>query len=459
MKTGIGVQAAAARLTREPAEKVLPGIFAGLFGCLLGLSLLKFGNPAIMERFVTQPTNIYEWIFTPWPAVIGYWLLGVVAMVGLVVARWKVKVPWALVALPLIWLIWEALAATQTVSARLTEPTLIHFCTCVVCFYLGLFSLSRVRRLWPFWLGLIAGFMGVMMSGFEQHFGGLAESRRYWFMYVYPTLKEVPPGFMKKMSSDRIFATLFYPNTLAGVVLLLLPVTLAVIWSARERLTAGARTLLMGMAGVGALGCLFWSGSKGGWLLMLVTGLVGAMYLPFQRRTKLILIGAVLVLGLAGFFAKYLGFFQRGATSVVARFDYWQAALQTVNEKPVFGTGPGTFGKAYEKRKRPESEMAQMTHNDYLEQASDSGVVGFLTFGAWVVGTLVYTWRKGGLERDWVRLAVWLGLLGWALQGLVEFGLYIPAIAWPAFGFMGWLLGQCGNQFDSRQTTSYGGAP
>jgi hypothetical protein len=27
----------------------------------------------------------------------------------------------------------------------------------------------------------------------------------------------------------------------------------------------------------------------------------------------------------------------------------------------------------------------------------------------------------------------------------MEFGLYIPAVAWPAFTFMGWLLGQGSN--------------
>jgi len=32
-------------------------------------------------------------------------------------------------------------------------------------------------------------------------------------------------------------------------------------------------------------------------------------------------------------------------------------------------------------------------------------------------------------------------LLGWSIQGVVEFGLYIPALAWPAFLFLGWLLG------------------
>ena len=36
--------------------------------------------------------------------------------------------------------------------------------------------------------------------------------------------------------------------------------------------------------------------------------------------------------------------------------------------------------------------------------------------------------------------ALWLGMLGWALQGLLEFGLYLPALAWPAFTFMGLLL-------------------
>jgi hypothetical protein len=35
---------------------------------------------------------------------------------------------------------------------------------------------------------------------------------------------------------------------------------------------------------------------------------------------------------------------------------------------------------------------------------------------------------------------LWLGTLGWALQSFVEFGLYLPALAWPAFAFLGCLL-------------------
>jgi hypothetical protein len=435
--------------TPLPQDSNLQRLFAGLFGLLLGLALLKFGNPVIMEKYVTWPTNIYEWLLTAWPVVIGYWLMAAVAVLGLGVARWKKGLPLVLVALPLVWWIWEVEAATQSEAARISWPVVVHFGTCVACFYLGLFSLSGVRRMGLFWMGLLTGFIIVLGSGLSQHFGGLEETRRYWFMYIYPTLKEIPPGLYKKMESNRIFATLFYPNTLAGVILMLLPVTTAVFWSLHEEFTAGARRLLMGLAAAAALGCLYWSGSKGGWLLMLVIGVAGAMYLPIKQQTKLALVALLLMLGLAGFMAKNLGYFKKGATSVNARFDYWSAAIKVAHQKPLFGNGPGMFGKAYERLKRPESEMAQMAHNDYLEQASDSGIIGFLAFSAFASGTLVYTWRNGQLRGDWVRLAVWLGLLGWALQSFVEFGLFIPAISWLAFAWMGWLLGQCRNQFDS----------
>ncbi|HEX3799438.1 MAG TPA: O-antigen ligase family protein [Verrucomicrobiae bacterium] len=443
---------------RSSDDSILQGMFAGAFGGLLALALLKLGNPAILQKLVTQPTNIYEWILAGWPSVVGYWLLGVVAVLGIAVARWRTNVPLWLAGLPLAWLAWEAIAATQTEWPRLTGPTMEHFVTCVVCFYLGFFSLTGGKKLAFFWLALFAGFTLVMVSGFSQHFGGLEESQKYWLTYVYPKLEVIPPGYMEKMSSRRIFSTLFYPNTLAEAILLIYPAMLAVIWSLRERFTAGARGLLMGVASAGAMGCLFWSGSKGGWLLMLVIGLAGTMYFPMKRQVKVMLIYVVLVLGLAGFFVKYMGFFKKGATSVVARFDYWKAAAQTARDKPVFGSGPGTFEKSYEQRKRPESEMARMAHNDYLQQASDSGVPGFVLYTAMVVGSLTYIWRYGRLEDDWIRLAVWLGLLGWALQNFIEFGLYIPAVAWVAFGLLGWLLRQTGNQIYNRKTASYSGA-
>jgi len=94
-----------------------------------------------------------------------------------------------------------------------------------------------------------------------------------------------------------------------------------------------------------------------------------------------------------------------------------------------------------------------VTHNDYCSKASDSGVVGFVSFAGFGGGFACPLLPKSGLRGDWVKLGVWLGLLGWALQGFVEFGLYIPAIAWRPLTLLGWLVAQTSNQIDSTRPT------
>jgi O-antigen ligase len=261
------------------------------------------------------------------------------------------------------------------------------------------------------------------------------------------------------MTSDRVFSTLFYPNALAGALLLFLPAMLVCVWRAKRWLTMGARLFLVIALGGVALACLFWSGSKGGWLLMLLLGLVAVLRLRFSRQWKILLVSGILVVGLAGFFVRYARFFQRGATSVGARFDYWRAAAETAKSNAFYGTGPGTFSRAYQKIKRPEAEMSRLVHNDYLQQASDSGIPGALAYSSFVLVALIRGYQKCGPAGNWLSFSIWLGLLGWSLQGMIEFGLYIPALAWPAFGFAGWLLGSPPNGIDKGTAQTQASAP
>jgi hypothetical protein len=441
------------------SEGGLPRVFSILFGLFFGLALVKFPNPPMAEvwksnqfigNFITWPTNGYEWIFSSWPNVIGYGLLAALAVLGIFSARWKIKSPRWLLAMPLVWLGWQFISGTHTLDAQLTGATLKHFTACVVCFYLGAFALSRIQDLTGFCIGLLAGFAWVLAEGLSQHFGGLEETRKQFWLYVYPTRSEMPPEWLKRMSSNRIFSTLFYPNTLAGALLLCLPALLMFVWRLERQFTIGARTLLVALIGLPALACLFWSGSKGGWLLLLLLGLIALLRLKFDRKWKIALIVVILVCGLAGFAVRFSGYFKKGATSVSARFDYWRAAVQTTAANPLFGTGPGTFAIPYRQIKKPEAEMARLTHNDYLEQASDSGLPGFVAYALAIGGVLIWSGRRA--MRDGGQFfAVWLGVLAWALQNFVEFGLYIPALSWLAFALLGWLVGSPGNQFDKTK--------
>jgi O-antigen ligase len=434
----------------SPTERAapLPKLFAAVFGAFLALALLKFSTPPVMERLVVTPSGGFEWAISTWPVALGHGMLVVVALAGLAVFRMPPRPRLWIAALPGLWLLWQFLAATQTVDAELTRLTLKHFAACVACFYLGFGCLNREgvtsHFLWP----IALAFAVVLAVGFEQHFGGLEATRKYFFTYVYPTLDNVPPEYLKKMQSNRIFSTVFYPNALAGALLLLLPPVVAWNWQARARFTIGARLFLCGSLLAGALLCLYWSGSKGGWLLALLLTCVVLLNQRLPALLKWGLIGLLLVGGSLGLYLKNRAYVERGATSVVARFDYWRAVGQTVAAKPLFGSGPGTFGVAYAAVKKPGSEMARLAHNDYLQQASDSGLLGCLLYAGFVSSVLWAGFVSFRAERTPVYFGAWLGLLVWALQGLGEFTLYVPGVAWPAFAFLGWQLGTSGKPFD-----------
>ena len=341
--------------------------------------------------------------------------------------------------MPLAWLAWQFLAASQTVDSQLTAATLPYFAACVVLFYLGLLALSRCRSLTLLWVGLLGGLVGALWAGLEQHYGGLEATRR--LLQEQTQTQFVSPELIARSQKDRIFGTLFYPNAFAGVIILLLPAMLEYVWAVSAKLGRIPRMVLIGFLAYVALACLVWSKSKAGWLIVLIQGLVVVLRFPLARKLRWLTVSAVVVCGLAGFLVRYSGYFRQGATSAGARFDYWRAAVQTIEQHPWLGTGPGTFGAVYVQIKAKDAEMARLVHNDYLEQGSDSGVLGLLTYTAFLVGALLVTGRREWRTKDWRRFTVWLGLVGWASQALVEFPLYIPALAWPAYVLLGWLCG------------------
>jgi O-antigen ligase len=243
--------------------------------------------------------------------------------------------------------------------------------------------------------------------------------------------------------------TLVYPNALAGAVLLLLPVALTLAFGAKKlrpaiRAIVIAMTCLLGGAG------FFWTGSKLGWLIAMGMGGLYLLRLNWPARLKFTVLAIVAILGLGIFAVRFHNYFAAGATSAGARLVYWRAAVQTTAKNPLTGSGPGTFQRPYEQIKSPDAEMARLTHNDYLEQFSDSGIPGGIFYGAWIVLALATVGKRVWKTGNQIMFAIFIGLLGWFVQGVGEFSLYIPALAWTAFTLMGCLLALTANQFDKN---------
>jgi O-antigen ligase len=236
---------------------------------------------------------------------------------------------------------------------------------------------------------------------------------------------------------------------------LLLPVSLVLAFNRTNRLRPPIRAAVIALTVFLGGSAFFWTGSKLGWLIALAIGSACLFRLRWPMRLKLATLTGILSIGLVIFAVRFHSYFAAGATSLGARFDYSRAAVQITCQHPLLGTGPGTFQRPYERLKSPEAEMARLAHNDYLEQFSDSGIAGGVFYAAWIVLSLATIGRRVWRASDPMTFALFAGLLGWFVQGLGEFSLYIPALAWTAFTFLGCLLALAGNQIDKDLVTGY----
>jgi hypothetical protein len=433
--------------TAPDPPSVASVLFPLMAGAFFFITVVKFGSPVIIDRSIDPPRDASSAFYEMWPSHWGTWLFVPVAIGGLFAIEWKrVKFQWAW-ALPLVWLCWQCVSAAQTVSPALTKLTLTHFTICVSLFYLGFFARKGMANPWPVWASMGLALCWAMRAGLEQHFGGLEATRK--MIAESPEFSGVnaklltDPEYLRRLASDRIFGTFGgYANSLAGGILLLLPLTMVFVWRLTPKVRHPIRVLFVLILGGCGLGCLYWSGSKAGWLVALVVGLVALGHSALPLKWRRWLIAGVLILGVAGFAYKYAGFFHKERNSVGARFVYWRAALIVTKDHPLLGTGPGTFQIPFARIKQPTDEMARLCHNDYLEQASDSGIFGFVSYTAMIVAFIFILYRYSSNNRpmDWLYFAVWLGILGLCLHSLVEFHLYVPALAWPMFFVCGWLM-------------------
>ena len=455
---------------------------SGVFGAVLGLAVLKLGNPVILEQQIGTPSTPEDWISQPWPPRTGRWLLlGLALVMAVLPGAWAglrdgLRPRWLWLP-PLAWLGWQAVSATGTVDAALTRATLPHLAAVVLAFGMGV-ACAR-RRPWPVLLGVGLASAAcwlkavnqrtvefprdreALMQGEQTGWTNftpvqVAELRSSGFIIRTNNMDVANPALLDKLARARVHGTLVYPNALAGLVLLVFPVVFGATW--RVMGESGARpwvrglglVLLAGLAGAS----LWWSGSRSGWLLAWASGVAMTWILPGARRWRTALTVTVVVAGAVVFVARNVGYFGKGATSAAARVDYWTAAVQATGERPWMGHGPGTFMRSYGRLKRPESEMARLVHNDYLEQFCDSGWPGGIAYLGWIGSAMAVAWRRHGRGRDPAMAGLLVGTTAWLGQGLTEFGLYVPAMAWTGFAFMGWLAAAPG---DLASTPAKGG--
>jgi O-antigen ligase len=137
---------------------------------------------------------------------------------------------------------------------------------------------------------------------------------------------------------------------------------------------------------------------------------------------------------------------QTTSQDVQERVDPAIYAINMLRDYPVFGTGGGTFYNAY-----PQYRGADIlpyydhVHNDYMQLATETGIVGLALLGAIVLlsffaGVLALSRRHDPLARG-VAFGVVMGVSAIAIHSTVDFNLQIPANAFifSVLLALGWL--------------------
>lgn len=212
--------------------------------------------------------------------------------------------------------------------------------------------------------------------------------------------------FEYRLYSDDACGPFALANSLAGLLVLALPIGLGMLASTRGRLTSLNGRVVWGLlAVVLAILCvaLILTRSRSAYVALAVALVwtIAGYGRAFWRRHWKLLGAAVLFVVVAAGAAVATGWVDRlvlaeTGKSLRYRLEYWQGACQIVREHPWRGVGPGNFGTHYQRYKLPgASEEVQDPHNAVLELWSTSGVGAALLWVATVAGFVVVTTRRG----------------------------------------------------------------
>ncbi|MBW3624945.1 MAG: O-antigen ligase family protein, partial [Armatimonadetes bacterium] len=241
----------------------------------------------------------------------------------------------------------------------------------------------------------------------------------------------------------RVFATFMNPNLLANYLLTALFLGLSGVLVSRRPwlLAVGAGTLLCAVA-------LDLTGSRGAVVYSLpLAFLLWATLSHFARATDPALLRAqrlrmalILLVGftLGAYFLKPTAVRVVNASTNAAsgeanstqfRLLTWKGTLRMIQDRPVFGWGPGTWEVTYPRY--AEAGYAKAAHNSYLQIAAEMGIPGLILW----LGVLAY--GLGGRRKDIAEAGRASALVATMLHNVVDFGwlLYAPAmLTWGILG-------------------------
>ena len=236
--------------------------------------------------------------------------------------------------------------------------------------------------------------------------------------------------------------------------------------SGGRRQLAAVMVLSSAVVTVVTVAAMLRSGSRGGALFLLVAlALTFPLWLrPLRfrgRRWPAVVAGLVLI-GVVGSLSwTRLPELEEGFRNLFAvegvdgntRWDLWAGTVRSWERSPIVGSGLGSYRHVIGMDKPATGQsVLEQAHNDWLEWASTTGIVGVAALAFFVVGVTMslVPWRVRRLrfEFRYALAGIALALVATAIHEIVGFGLQTPLNRYLLATWIGMLWGLAGRGLD-----------
>jgi putative inorganic carbon (hco3(-)) transporter len=331
--------------------------------------------------------------------------------------------------LVLLWLIGVGVSVLVTADPDKTLPQFTRFIASLILFY-GLVTIMR-RRSQLTWLAY-------SLMGLGALFALAAPVAVAWNETKSALIPDAVYQLFPLLSPETI-----HPNTMASLMILLLPLPLAYLaqaFSQRNRL--GWLWLVM----TGWMGfVLLLTKSRGGYL----AAVIGVLLVFWLMRRRWLAVGLAGITAVTA--AWLLTTASRSDTAVngladpgtmAFRLGVWRIALWMMSDFSFTGAGMGAFNDVG-MRLYPFAENNNPgAHNIYLQMGVDLGIPGLITYLAWLLLALFMAWKTlkwaeklADNNLRTMMVGVLAGLIAYSAHGLVDNGLL-----WTLVSFVPWLV-------------------
>ncbi|HAW60640.1 MAG TPA: hypothetical protein DCW86_04145 [Actinobacteria bacterium] len=241
---------------------------------------------------------------------------------------------------------------------------------------------------------------------------------------------------------NRVFAIFISPNHLACFLIMLIPLSFALLINAE----AGLRRVFLLVVSVVMITCLFFTYSRGGWLCFLLVAAVMALGIPKEQRYRaslsllvvvvLVTLTSSVITRSAGEFSPETAFYgglapEAGAESALGRFYLWRGTLELIRDFPITGSGIGTFASIYP-RYQYGGIYSKHAHDVYLEVFAETGILGISALLAaffLLARRELLLWRRSKENRSrGLALALFAGTSGFLVHSVIDFHWQVPLL-------------------------------